>query len=115
MPLRKLLSWSTWEASEQQDKFDDEDPGMNIRAELTGLGFMFSNLDVVPGVAPEWLDDLEMPRRRDPDALPPNNVFEAIMNYTYKGMVAMRGGNTLFAIKAATLTGKTIMIPLMIK
>lgn len=63
-------------------------------------------LDIIQGVQPQWLDDLGMPRRRDPDALPPRNIFEAAMNYIYRGTVALRGGNTLFAIKAAVLTGK---------
>ncbi|KIM88532.1 hypothetical protein PILCRDRAFT_62336 [Piloderma croceum F 1598] len=85
-PIRKLLFWSRWEASEHMEKFDDEDP------------------DVIQGVEPEWLDDLGTPKRRDPDALPPRNVFESMMNHIYKTAVAMRGGNTLFAIKAAVLT-----------
>jgi hypothetical protein len=62
--------------------------------------------DVIQGVEPEWLDDLGMPQRRDPDALPPRNIFELMMNYIYITTVSMRRGNTLFAIKAAVLTGK---------
>lgn len=48
-----------------------------------------------------------MARRRDPDAMPPSNNFEAVMNYLYKGTLALRGGNTLFALKAAALTGQS--------
>jgi hypothetical protein len=66
-----------------------------------------TDTDIIQGVEPEWRDDLGTPKRRDPDALPPRNVLELMMNYIYKTAVAMRGGNTLFAIKAATLTGNT--------
>lgn len=51
-----------------------------------------------------------MPRRRDPDALPPSNLFEALMNIGYNGVLALRGGNTLFAIKAAVLTGESTLL-----
>lgn len=85
-PIRKLFFWSRWEASEHMEKSDDEDP------------------DIIQGVKPEWLEDLGLARRRDPDALPPRNTLELIMNHIYKITVAMRGGNTLFAFKAATLT-----------
>lgn len=61
--------------------------------------------DVIQGIEPEWLSDLGMARRRDPDALPPGNTFEAMMNYLYKITLTLRGGNTLFALKAALLTG----------
>lgn len=52
-----------------------------------------------------------MPRRRDPDALPPGNLFEALINVVYKGILTLRGGNTLFAIKAAILTGESVLLP----
>ena len=63
------------------------------------------SIDIIQGVEREWLEDLGVPRRRDPDALPPRSTFETIMNQMHKGTVAMWEGNTLFAIKAATLTG----------
>lgn len=63
------------------------------------------NADIIQGVKPEWIEDLGLPRRRDPDALPPRNLFESLLSHIYKGTVAMRGGNTLFALKAAVLTG----------
>jgi len=66
------------------------------------------NTDIIQGVQPEWVEDLGWPSRRDPDALPPRNSFESIMNYTYKCVIAMRGGNTLFAVKAAVLTGMVL-------
>ena len=93
------------------EKFDDEDPGTKIVGTLSiSIFIKVHDTDVIQGVEPEWLDDLGTPRRRDPDALPPRNVFESMMNHLYKTTVAMRGGNTLFAIKAAVLTGKASRI-----
>lgn len=60
---------------------------------------------MIQGVEPELLNDLGMAHRRDPDALPPRNQFEAFMNFLYKIMLTLGGGNTLFALKAALLTG----------
>ena len=88
------------------EKFDDEDPGINSVFKFAGLhGSLTISIDIIQGAEFEWLEDLNVPKRRDPDALPPGNAFETIMNCLYKCTVAMRGGNTLFAIKAATLTG----------
>ena len=93
------------------EKFDDEDPGLNILLFCVFAWFTSTiNTDVIQGVEPEWLDDLGLPSRRDPDALPPRNAFELVMNYIYKGTVAMRGGNTLFAVKAAVLTGMVLHV-----
>jgi hypothetical protein len=93
------------------EKFDDEDPGTEYPVTLAALhGSLTVSKDIIQGAEPEWLEDLGVPRRRDPDALPPQNVFETMMNYMYKGAIAMRGGNTLFAIKAATLTGMILHV-----
>jgi hypothetical protein len=51
------------------------------------------------------MDDLGMPRRRDPDALPPANTFEQILNIIYHHFSGLGGGNVLFAIKAGVLSG----------
>jgi hypothetical protein len=51
------------------------------------------------------MDDLGMPRRRDPDALPPHNLFEWVMSHTFRAISALGTGNTLYAIKAGILTG----------
>ncbi|KZP16769.1 hypothetical protein FIBSPDRAFT_1047238 [Athelia psychrophila] len=85
-PIRNLLSWGAWEPAEHMDQYDEEDP------------------DMIQGVEPELLNDLGMAHRRDPDALPPRNQFEAFMNFLYKIMLTLGGGNTLFALKAALLT-----------
>ncbi|KAJ7047102.1 hypothetical protein C8F04DRAFT_1308883, partial [Mycena alexandri] len=84
-PAHKFLDWSNWHLPELGD--DDEDP-------YTVQG--------VPPVIEQF--DLGMPRRRDPDALPPRNHFEWAMNFLYRSIAQLGGGNTLFAIKASTLT-----------
>ena len=50
--------------------------------------------------------DLGLAERRDPDALPPRNFLERIMNFMYNLLQAVSRGNVLFALKAAMLTGK---------
>ena len=60
--------------------------------------------DVIQGMQKEWREDLGHARMRDPDALPPNNAFEWIMNALYRACSEMVQGNSLFAIKAGVLT-----------
>ncbi len=50
--------------------------------------------------------DIGIAQRRDPDALPPRNSFEAIMNVFYHAFRGLSRGNQLFAIKAGVLTGQ---------
>ncbi|KAJ6502261.1 hypothetical protein C8R45DRAFT_818343 [Mycena sanguinolenta] len=85
-PAHKLfLDWSNWHSSEFDQ--DEEDP------------------DKIQGCPPAVEQyDLGMTRRRDPDALPPRNGFEWAMSLLYRGLVELGRGNTLFALKAATLT-----------
>lgn len=61
-------------------------------------------LDVIQGMQKEWREDLGHARMRDPDALPPKNAFEWIMNALYRGCSEFVQGNSLFAIKAGVLT-----------
>ncbi|KAG2045718.1 hypothetical protein BDR06DRAFT_1015376 [Suillus hirtellus] len=44
------------------------------------------------------------PMKRDPDALPPRNALERVMNWIYRAVISIGGRNMLFALKAATLT-----------
>lgn len=60
-------------------------------------------IDIVQGKEGPCVD-LGVAQRRDPDALPPGNAFEAIMNLLYHAFQAMSHGNQLFAIKAGILT-----------
>ncbi|KII83920.1 hypothetical protein PLICRDRAFT_179954 [Plicaturopsis crispa FD-325 SS-3] len=82
----KIFSWSTWDATDNLEHDDEENP------------------EIIPGMEPGWVDDLGMPRRRDPDALPPNNAFEAVMNFIYNATKGLGSGNALFAIKAGVLS-----------
>jgi hypothetical protein len=61
-------------------------------------------LDVIQGMQKEWREDLGHARRRDPDALPPKNAFEWVMNALYRGCSELAQGNSLYAIKAGVLT-----------
>jgi len=60
--------------------------------------------DVIQGMQKEWREDLGHARTRDPDALPPKNVFEWVMNALYRGCSELAQGNSLYAIKAGVLT-----------
>ncbi|KAJ7272064.1 hypothetical protein B0H12DRAFT_1299013 [Mycena haematopus] len=84
-PAHKLFTdWSNWLSEFNED---EEDP------------------DKIPGCPPVVDEyDLGIARRRDPDALPPRNGFEWAMSLLYRGFAELGRGNTLFAIKAATLT-----------
>ena len=64
-------------------------------------------LDVVQYMDQENSDDPDLgeTRPRDPDALPPANLFELIMLWLYRAFAALRGGNVVFAVKAGLLTG----------
>jgi hypothetical protein len=50
------------------------------------------------------MEDLGLPRQRDPDALPPRNAFEWVMSVLYYGAAGLAHGNALFAVKAGLFT-----------
>ncbi|KIJ89876.1 hypothetical protein K443DRAFT_687084, partial [Laccaria amethystina LaAM-08-1] len=60
------------------------------------------NPNVVQGAQPMH-GDLEMARRRDPDALPPRNVLEWCLNYVYL-FFTRKGGNLVYVVKALLFT-----------
>ncbi|KAF9521875.1 hypothetical protein CPB83DRAFT_840925 [Crepidotus variabilis] len=49
-------------------------------------------------------NDLGLAHRRDPDALPPRNIIEWVLNLVYRIVTGLGGGNSMFAIKAGMLT-----------
>lgn len=49
--------------------------------------------------------DLGLPRRRDPDALPPRNWIEVVMNLVYHFVESLTSGNSVFAFKAGLVSG----------
>ena len=75
----------------------------SLAADTTGVADTWV-LDVIQGIQKEWREDLGHAGRRDPDALPPRNAFEWIMNALYRGCSELAKGNSLYAIKAGVLT-----------
>lgn len=86
MPVGNLFTWSIWDQTVDLDREDDENP------------------DIIQGMDSAWMGDLGMAERRDPDALPPRNLFESLMNLLHRMLEALSSGNVLFAIKAGVLT-----------
>jgi len=55
-----------------------------------------------------------LPKRRDPDAIPPRNVFESFFQFLYNPIASIGTGNVVFAIKAGLLT-IVLCLPSLIK
>ena len=86
---------------------DDEDPGSLFTPppRISAIGGADTwVLDVIQGIQKEWREDLGHAKIRDPDALPPKNAFEWVMNALYRGCSELAQGNSLYAIKAGVLT-----------
>jgi hypothetical protein len=81
-----MFHWNGWELDEHGINHDEEDP------------------DTIQGLTPAMMNDLGMARPRDPDALPPSNVFEWLISGIYKFVAGLGGGNALYAVKAGILT-----------
>ncbi|KAL0581273.1 hypothetical protein V5O48_000756 [Marasmius crinis-equi] len=88
-PAHRMFRWGSGELTDNALHHDEEDP------------------DMIQGMSPGVIDDLGLPRRRDPDALPPRNGFEWVVSHLYRFVVGLGGGNALYAVKAGILT--TIM------
>ncbi|KAG6918461.1 hypothetical protein DXG01_014088 [Tephrocybe rancida] len=95
-PVQRLFKWSNWQLNDGEQHAEDEDP------------------DTIQGLAPATLEDIGLPQRRDPDALPPRNVFEVFVGYIYFSVTGLAGGNLLFGIKAGVLT-VLLSLPSMLK
>ncbi|KAG5730014.1 hypothetical protein E4T56_gene20195 [Termitomyces sp. T112] len=85
-PVERLFRSNNWQITDNSQHAEDEDP------------------DTIQGMEPATNEDLGMPLRRDPDSLPPRNLFESIMGYLYFSLTGLAGGNVLFGIKAGCLT-----------
>lgn len=109
-PIRRIFRWDIWEMPENVEHDDDENPGQQsaccFRAQLRYSSSILE--DIIQGLS-DVIADLGVPRRRDPDALPPRNSLESFMNLLYHGLSSLGCGNVLFALKAATLTGWIII------
>jgi hypothetical protein len=58
--------------------------------------------------------DLGQAVRRDPDVLPPRNTFESVVNWLYRTITGIGGGNALFALKAGVLTSQAFCLCMMV-
>ncbi|EIN13098.1 hypothetical protein PUNSTDRAFT_139763 [Punctularia strigosozonata HHB-11173 SS5] len=84
---RANVLWQSYTTyNEAEDRGEDEDP------------------NVVQGIGDHWPEDLGQTAGRDPDAMPPANPFEWVMNFLYRNLAALTRGNAVFAIKAGVLT-----------
>ena len=111
-PVKRLLSWSRYDIADDIEIDEDDDPGKWNSfwclsffpfAYLFSWGYYLCSpciVDVIQGVQPSTLEDLGMPRQRDPDALPPRNVFDWAMSILYYAAASCAHGNVLFALKA---------------
>ncbi|KAJ2933854.1 hypothetical protein H1R20_g3236, partial [Candolleomyces eurysporus] len=88
-PVPHIFRWGPHDVPENADHNDDDDP------------------DVIQGLHPvdsESTGDLGLPKKRDPDALPPRNALELILNTVYHALNGITTGNSLFAIKAGLIS-----------
>ncbi|KAF8911493.1 hypothetical protein CPB84DRAFT_1671782 [Gymnopilus junonius] len=103
IPLRRIMKtkWNFWSLSEPVDSAnEDDDPG---RFNLM-IHHAFSSAN----------DDLGLPQRRDPDHLPPRNLFEAVMVNIHKAFLSLGSGNVLFALKGGLLS-VTLALPSLLR
>lgn len=55
-----------------------------------------------------YRDDLGAAGRRDPDAFPPANAWEATGHHIFALISGLGGGNMMFALKGGALTGTSM-------
>ena len=101
-----MMFWSKWEITDDSLEHNEyEDPGETLIPFYGTLYSLLCSPDLIQGIDPDKSDLLGRPTRRDPDALPPNNVFEAAGNVFYHFASALGHGNAVFGFKAGTLSG----------
>ena len=79
MPLSRFFSSDDLGENAANHQSDDENPGMSCFSVHTTLP-LTSALDVLQGIEEYPEGDLGFPSSRDPDALPPENIFQLFMN-----------------------------------
>lgn len=107
-----LLSWSSWEPSDNNVTHDeDEDPGKLLQniCSLHGDVTYDEIIDEVIGIDPSSEYALDVAQRRDPDALPPTNVVEVIGSIIHDALQGLTRGNVQFALKGGLFAGKHLM------
>ncbi|KAF8901456.1 hypothetical protein CPB84DRAFT_1815176 [Gymnopilus junonius] len=120
----RTTSWNLWTTAETVDpNTEDDDPDF-----IQGRG----QPDVSPTPVPRSNDadmpskisgpaffvtpdvDLGIPKRRDPDHLPPRNLFETVMTVVFSFVLSLGTGNALFALKGGFLS-VALSLPSLIK
>ncbi|PAV21583.1 hypothetical protein PNOK_0154000 [Pyrrhoderma noxium] len=87
LPLKQIIFWSKWEPTDSGlQTNEDEDP------------------DIIQGIDPEKQHLLDVPQRRDPDALPPGNILEAIGSLFHHSAAGLTRGNAVFGFKAGVVS-----------
>ncbi|KAJ2912099.1 hypothetical protein MD484_g8319, partial [Candolleomyces efflorescens] len=93
-PVTHIFRWGPHDVPENAAHDDDDDP------------------DVIQGLHPvnsvEDDSDLGLPEKRDPDALPPRNALEHVLNTVYHALNSVTAGNSLFAVKAGLISARVI-------
>ncbi|KAJ3517352.1 hypothetical protein NLJ89_g569 [Agrocybe chaxingu] len=100
-PLERFR-WNPWLVSEGVEQAEDDDP--NVIQGLQHVDETSSYSSKNEAFASGDAHDLGLPKKRDPDALPPRNTLEWLLTLVYKFIVALGSGNTIFAIKAGLFT-----------
>lgn len=62
-------------------------------------------LEVITGSLSDECNDIGMPHRRDPDALPPRGTLDAIGCAVFSAFNALGHGNAIFAFKGGVVAG----------
>lgn len=65
----------------------------------------FGGLDIIQGIDPENQELLGQTAQRDPDALPPSNMLEALGSFFHHSASALGHGNAVYGFKAGILSG----------
>ena len=60
--------------------------------------------DIIQGIDPEKQHLLDVPQRRDPDALPPGNILEVIGSLFHRSAAGLTRGNAVFGFKAGVVS-----------
>ncbi|KDR73373.1 hypothetical protein GALMADRAFT_251995 [Galerina marginata CBS 339.88] len=121
-PVHRLFTWTPWSLSEPESHFgDDDDPDViqgikqdrsdtESQSEVTTLAQSTTTDTHMPSstTGPAFrLDpeaDLGIPKRRNPDALPPQNMMESVMRFIHEIFANLGSIHVLFGIKTGLLT-----------
>ncbi|KDR73069.1 hypothetical protein GALMADRAFT_270443 [Galerina marginata CBS 339.88] len=138
-PAERLFRWRSWSLPKMAEPDEDEDDNPDIIEGMQNSGAdtppppstrrtngstPFPDQPTTDSYLPTKAtgpafpvdpnSDLGLPRRRDPDALPPSNLFESLMHVIHEFILSFRSGNVLFALKGGLLA-LALSLPSLIK